>query len=117
MKKFFLLFLLIGCGTGSDSEKVQAVPGNSYLQCGDLDVSVQEAADIAAAAAEQQVPVTYEMWSTDAPEVAKSNGVVVVACGGTFVNDESQDNDTTTTSVENVKKNLSSGAISEIYFK
>ena len=109
-----VMVLFAGCGSDKTTEvKTPAqAPTNETLNCGDVNVSVNEAREVVDAALNNSVPV-YDgpIYGT-----AKS-GVVVVACGGTFVNDESQDNDTTTTTLEAVKKGLANGTIEFIEFK
>lgn len=114
MKKLLFCLILFGCGSDKTTEvKTPAqAPTNETLNCGDVTVSLNEAQDVVEQAVAYDVPVF------DGPiyGTAKS-GVVVVACGGTFVNDESQDNDTTTTTVEAVKKAMAEGKVNYLEIK
>lgn len=99
MKKLLLCLFILGCG----SDKTTEAPQVESLQCGDLSVSFEETQELVNDAVENSVPV-FE--SSPFSQATKSD-YVVVACGGTFIND----NDTTTTNVQAVKRGLSNGLI------
>lgn len=88
----FLLLVLLGCGDG-DSQTT------SLTQCNDFVVDLSESQEITEVAAEEGVEGADGLTADfEAAAQVEDSNVVVVGCGGTFVDTDTSITTTTTTS-------------------
>jgi hypothetical protein len=121
----FSVLIFAACGGGSESS---SSTDTNITQCGDFTVDIGDVPEIVAAAQDSGVDVVDSVPDSSSSSSSSGlqdsqirlakvgEGVVIAACGGTVIGNDTQDNDTTT-QAQRLKKLIADGSVSSIEVK